>query len=663
MSGSCGCGCTHAHGSGESGGENLRLRLLLGSSLLLWGAALLAGLSPLGGILPPPVRPALFLIAGLLGGAGTLRRGAASLRALRFDADLLMSLALLGAAALGDFPEAGTMGLLTALSDQLEEWVEGRARRSIRDLLLGEERTATRLDGEAERTVPARSIRAGDRFLLRPGERVAADGIVESGTSEVDLSHLTGEPLPVPAEPGDRLPGGGVNGSGALVLRAERDATDSAEARIVRLVEAARTERAPFVRLLDRFAAVYTPLVGLAAAGTALLPLLPGTADPRGWFLRALALLVASCPCALIVSSPAAVAAAAARAARMGLRFRGGGALEAAGSVRRVAFDKTGTLSRGRPTLVGAIPSEGGDEAELLRIAARIELPSEHPLARATVAAARDRGLDPPPPDSFRALPGAGGEAEFDGEIWRIGGPRLLEERGIAWPPTGGDPAAEAGRGRTLAAVLRGDRIEGILAYADPPRPEAAEAVRSLEAMGVGTLLLSGDRPEAARETGRLVGIADTRGGLSPEEKREAIRALRSLPGGIAMVGDGINDAAALTEASLGVALGSGTDAAEATADLVLAREDLRLLPEALRIGRALLRTLRVNLALALGIKLAVVGAIFAGFASLWLAIAADMGSCLLVTGNALRLLSLPEASPASRPRKRALDGGSGGRE
>jgi len=181
--------------------------------------------------------------------------------------------------------------------------------------------------------------------------------------------------------------------------------------------------------------------------------------------------------------------------------------------------------------------------------------------------------------------------------------------------------------------------------------------------MGVGTLLLSGDRPEAARETGRLVGIADTRGGLSPEEKREAIRALRSLPGGIAMVGDGINDAAALTEASLGVALGSGTDAAEATADLVLAREDLRLLPEALRIGRALLRTLRVNLALALGIKLAVVGAIFAGFASLWLAIAADMGSCLLVTGNALRLLSLPEASPASRPRKRALDGGSGGRE
>ena len=640
-------------------------------ALALAGTAMAVSMSPVG---DQPAGRALAAICGsvvFLGfGAGFVRSFLRSLRARSFGMDSLIGLGAgtaWGASVAGlFFPGAplffDTAALIVAivgLGRSIEARARGRASDALRRLLAFAPDRAAVLRAGGEGSVPVEQVRVGERIVVRPGERVPLDGRILRGDSTLDESALTGESLPVERGPSDAVSAGAMNRTGALHIEVMRPVEESALRRIAEAVRRAQAERIPMQRAADRAAAVLVPVVMAAAGLTAALWLALG--DDAGFALaRAVAVLVVACPCALGLAAPIAVLIATGRSARAGILFRSGAALEALAAVRVVALDKTGTLTRGEPTVSGLSPAPGVDRDELLRAAASAEQGSEHPLGRALVAHARAEGLALAEPLRVEALPGRGLVADFEGgDRVLVGSPRLIGETGEDAAPgrlaVAEDDAApgrlavaeDASPGRLAVARERAGEREllGRIGFRDRPRPEAREVVRRLEADGFAVALVSGDAPGAVASVAEEVGIGRAFGGLLPEEKLEVVDRLRAELGPVAMVGDGVNDAPALARADVGLALAAGTDIARHAAGVTLMRADLRLVPEAARRGRRAVRVIRQNLFWAFFYNLAAVplaaGAFYPATGALLapeVAAAAMALSSLSVVGNALRL-------------------------
>lgn len=609
--------------------------------MALSGGLILAGWASQWGSTSPGVPTALFAAAMLIGGYATIRQGLRALARLRFDMNGMMTGAVTGAALIGQWEEGASVAFLYAVSNWLEGYTMDRARRSLRGLLdLAPKEARVRRNG-SECVMPVEQIEIGDLLLIRPGEKIAMDGSVRAGTSAVNQAPITGESVPVDKGLGDPVYAGTLNGYGALEVEVTRRVQDTTLARIIHLVEEAQAQRAPSQQFVDRFARIYTPAVFALALGLMVIPPMFFGQPWTGWIYRGLALLIVSCPCALVVSTPVTIVSAIANAARHGVLIKGGAYLEEVGRLQAIALDKTGTLTKGEPEVTDILPLDGASPDALLAVAAAVEAASEHPLARAVVRAAERKALRIPAATDFTALPGKGGQATVDGERVFVGSPRLFVE--IAGGT--GNPerlAALEAEGKTVMLVGTAEGPRGILALADQLRPESRAAITALRAAGIRHVaLLTGDNRATAEAIGRAVGVDSVRAEVLPDQKLEAVRALRAEFGSLAMVGDGVNDAPALAAASVGVAMGvGGSDVALETADVALMTNDLSKLPFLMRLGRRSVRIIRQNIAFSLLIKAVAIAAVFPGWLTLWLAVLGDMGATVLVTMNGMRMLA-----------------------
>jgi len=565
-----------------------------------------------------------------------------ALRGLRPDMNLLMTVAVSGAVGTGEWFEAATVAFLFAISNALESWSVGRARRAV-EALMDLSPTMARIQDEdgGEREVPAEDVEVGTQFVVRPGEKVPLDGTVVAGGSEVNQAPITGESVPVAKEMGDPVLAGTINGSGALEARSTRPASETTLAKMIRLVEEARSRRAPSEQWGERFARVYTPAVMALALLVAVLPPLALGLSWEDWFYRALVLLVIACPCALVISTPVSIVAALAAAARNGVLIKGGAYVEAPARIEAIAFDKTGTLTRGEPEVVEVVPLGDHSVPELLERAAALEARSEHPLAQAVLRYAKERGGEVRPAADVESIPGKGVSGRYAGELFWLGSHRYLEERGQETLAVHDQLETMSSAGRTVVVVGNDEHVCGLIAISDGLRAEAPEALHELRGLGIGRqVMLTGDNEGTARAIARELGLDEVRAELLPADKVEAVEHLVANGGDVAMVGDGVNDAPAMARATLGIAMGSaGTDAAIESADIALMSDDLRKLPWLVRHSRRTLRVVRQNIVFALGVKVAVFALASLGMATLWMAIAADMGASLLVIANGLRLL------------------------
>ncbi len=599
---------------------------------------------------------ALHGMALCAGGWMAARKAVRAVLVPRLDMNVLMTVAVLGAIAIGQWDEAASVAFLFALAQLLETYSLDRARQAVRRLLAVAPPEATvRRDGQEVR-LPVAAITPGETIVVRPGERVPLDGIVRAGASALNQAPITGESIPVDKGFGAQVFAGSINGEGALEVEVTHRAQETMLARIIALVEQAQAQKAPTQTFVERFAAIYTPAVIAGAILVATLPplLLAEAAWP--WVYRALVLLVISCPCALVISTPVAVVCGLARAARAGILIKGGRVLEALGGLKALALDKTGTLTQGRPIVVDVRPVNGMDAREVLRLAAAVEARSEHPLGGAILHAARERGITWPQAVDFRAVAGHGAQARLDGVAYHVGSHRYIEELGVC----NGEIETILGDledcGQTPVILSDGSRVLGVLGVADRIREGAPESFMALRSLGVKPLVvLTGDTPRTAEAIGRQAGADEIRAQLLPEEKVRAIQDLVKRHGSAGMVGDGINDAPALAAATVGIAMGAaGTDAAVETADVALVRDDLRQLPVAVRLGRKTLRIIRVNIALSLAAKAVFVTLAVLGYATLWMAVAADMGTSLAVIVNGMRLLRNGSGETVSAPSRGA---------
>ena len=571
-----------------------------------------------------------YALAALVGVFPLARRALAGLRQNPFSMQALVTLATLGALLIGAEAEAAVVVFLFLLGEVLEAYSVDRSRRALFALGSLLPRRVLRLEGGGLREVPLEALAPGDRVRVPQGERVPADGVVLEGEAEVEEAAFTGEPLPRRKGVGERVYGGSLVVAGSLVVGVERPPLEGFLAQVERLAEEALLRKSRMERLGDAFSRRYTPAVLLLALfwGGAL-PLFLGD-FPRHLY-QALTLLLIACPCALVVSVPAAIAAGVARGARLGVLFKGGGALERLGGVRHLALDKTGTLTLGEPGLVG-VEAFGVPEAEPLALAAAVEAGASHPLARAVREKAQ--GLPLPEARGHRVVPGLGAFAQVEGEQVGVVRPSVRDLP----PELAARVAALEAEGKTLALLVKGGKPLALLAFADLPRPEAKEALEAVRRLGLKPLLLTGDAEAPALALARALGLSpeQVRPRLTPEGKLELVAAL-DREGGVAMVGDGVNDAPALARATVGLAVLRGTESALRAADAGLM--GLRALPRAIRLSRRVREVVAQNIALALGLKLAVLLATLGGLTGLWAAVLADNGALLLVTLNSLRLL------------------------
>ena len=584
---------------------------------------------------------ACFIAAAVAGSIFPARRAAAAIRSRTLDINTLMLAAVVGALALGAWIEAAGVVFLFAVAQWLELRTMERARQAIRAMLDLSPREALLRGGGLERRVPVDDIGVGDEILVRPGDKIPLDGRVVSGHGDVNESPLTGESLPADKAPGDEVFAGTINGRGALDVRVTRLVRDTRLARITHLVETAQASRAPVQSFVDRFARIYTPAVLLLAVGVAVIPPLAGAVDPATWFYRALVLLVISCPCALVISTPVSIVSELSAAARNGVLVKGGAHLERLAAIRVVAFDKTGTLTRGE-LRVTSVFTQGATQAnEVLRYAAAVESCSEHPVARAIVDYARGTGIAVPPAAHVASVPGMGAEGEVGAVRVVIGSERFLEARSIDMPADMAVLARARGEGDSVVLVAVNGVLMGGVALADRPRRAAREAIGLLREQGVRwVVMLTGDHERAAARVAAELNLDEHHAQLLPDQKHALVRALRRRHGPVLMVGDGFNDAPALAGADVGIAMGAaGSDAALETADVALMSDELLRLPYAIRLARATLRNVRMNVAISLALKAAFLVMAVTGTATLWMAVLADTGASVIVVGNALRLL------------------------
>ncbi len=592
----------------------------------------------------PVVSIAFYLAAAIMGGWFIFPKALVSARRIRPDMNLLMTVAALGAMAIGEWFEAATVTFLFAIALLLESWSVERARRAISallDLSPPRARIICPTDGDIEEK-PVEDVPLGATVVVRPGERVPLDGVVTKGSTSINQAPITGESMPVSKAVGQEVFAGTINEDGAIEFKTTKAATDTTLARIIRMVEEAQSRRASSEQWVEKFARYYTPAMMILAITIALVPpLLFGGAWAK-WIYEALVILVIACPCALVISTPVSIVAGLSAAARAGVLIKGGMYLEAPARLRVIAFDKTGTLTRGQPEVQRVIPLNGHSEDELLQRAASLETLSDHPLARAIVRKGMERDLKVLPVDRFQSIKGKGAEGYIEGRLFWLGSHRMLHEKGAESPDMHEKALALEDAGHSVVIVGNDRHVCGMLSVGDALRPESVVALRELKAAGIErTIMLTGDNEGTARAVANACGVDEFRSELLPEDKVSAVESLTRQYDHVAMVGDGVNDAPAMAAASLAIAMGAaGTDAAIETADIALMSDDLSKVPWLIRHSRRTLAVIQQNIVFALGLKLLFILLALGGIATLWMAIAADMGASLLVIFNGLRLLN-----------------------
>ena len=582
----------------------------------------------------------LALVAVFTGGLSTYKKGWIALKNRNLNMNALMSIAVTGAMLIGHWPEAAMVMVLFALAEVIEAKSLDRARNAIRGLLdlTPEQATVQQADG-TWREVGAKQITIGARVRVKPGERIALDGEVLEGRSAVNQAPITGESLPVEKSPGDSVFAGTINESGSFEYRVTALANNSTLARIIHAVEAAQGSRAPTQRFVDQFARWYTPVVFGVAIAVALLPPLFMGAAWLDWIYRALVLLVVACPCALVISTPVSIVSGLAAAARHGILIKGGVYLEEGRKLRWLALDKTGTITHGKPAQTDFVTWGNALASDSRSIAASLEARSDHPVSKAVAQAAQTDGVALLDVAEFNALPGRGVQGQINGATYHLGNHRMLEELGQCTPELEQRIAALETAGKTVVMLVGAKGVHGLFAVADTIKDSSKRAIAELHALGINTVMLTGDNPHTAQAIAAQAGIDRAQGNQLPDDKLREVEQL-SRNGKVGMVGDGINDAPALARADIGFAMGAaGTDTAIETADVALMDDDLRKIPTFVRLSRATAQVLMQNIVLALGIKAVFLVLTFTGHATMWMAVFADMGASLLVVGNGLRLL------------------------
>lgn len=588
-----------------------------------------------------------FGISIIVGGFTLFRKGLRNLLRFQFDMNTLMTVAVLGAAAIGEWGEGATVVFLFAISEVLESYSMDKARQSIRSLMDIAPKEALIRRNNREMTVAIDDIKIGDIMIVKPGQKLAMDGTVVKGTSAINQSAITGESVPVTKLTGDEVFAGTLNEEGLLEVEVTKSVEDTTISKIIHLVEEAQAERAPSQAFVDKFAKYYTPAIILFALGLAVIPPLLMGADWGEWIYRGLAVLVVGCPCALVISTPVAIVTAIGNAAKNGVLIKGGVYLEETGSLKSIAFDKTGTLTKGKPEVTEVIAIKG-DEYELFSIAAALEKGSQHPLALAIVRKAEKDESDFKKfeVENFSSITGKGIKATINDTHYHIGSPGLFEElfdNGLSDSLANQIKSLQK-QGKTVMVLGNETDVLALIAVADQVRKSSKVAIQKLNELGIEhTVMLTGDNEATAKAIGYQVGVTDVYSELLPQEKLEAIKKLKQN-GKVAMVGDGVNDAPALATSTVGIAMGgAGTDTALETADIALMADDLTKLPFTIRLSRKALQIIKQNIAFALGIKIIALALIFPGWLTLWMAIFADMGATLLVTLNGLRLLGVKD--------------------
>lgn len=581
----------------------------------------------------------LYVTAAVIGGYSTARSGLYSLRSLTFDMNFLMTVAVIGAMAIGEWSEGATVAFLFSFGNTLQTYTMDKTRQSIRALMeLAPPEALVRRSGAEER-LPVEEIAIGDIMIVKPGERIAMDGIVKSGLSSVNQATITGESLPIEKMPGDTVYAGTINEHGALEIEVTRIAADSTLAKIMHLVEEAQAQKAPSQQFVDVFAKYYTPAVLLAAAGIMVLPWLLFNQPFAPWFYKGLVLLVISCPCALVISTPVSIVSAIGNSSRNGVLIKGGAYLEQIGGIQAIALDKTGTLTHGRPVVTDILPLGKTNENDLLTLAAAVEKRSEHPLAVAIVEKAKSLSLQQA--TNFKALVGRGAQAEVSGQTVYVGNRRLFEELDLSLEQSQAAMADLEEQGKTVMLVGSAQTIWGLIAVADTLRGNSKTAIRELRQAGMKHIaMLTGDNRRVAASIAKNLNLDAYYSDLLPQDKVSTVQKLTKEYGTVVMVGDGVNDAPALAAAHVGVAMGvAGSDTALETADIALMADDLGKLAYIINLSRKTVAVIKQNIGFAVLIKALFILFTFFGFVDLWLAVLADMGSSILVTLNGMRLM------------------------
>ena len=638
--------CDHKHGDGTGRLESLSLIV----SGTLVGAALLSQQLKFGG------QSLTTLLAGagmLAGGWFLLPKAWQAIRRLRPDINLLVIIAAIGASIIGEWVEASAVVFLFGVAEWLEGWADRRAQRATAALLELAPKVAfvKRDSGFVE--LPVDQVTVGDTVATRSGMSIPLDGVVLTGESAVNQAPITGESVPVDKKPGDEVFAGTINGEGSLEIEVTKATGDTTLARIIRLVAEAQEQKAPTQRFVDVFARYYTPVVTVVALLIFLAPPLFMGGDWSTWLYRACVLLIIACPCALVISTPVSIVAGLTALARRGVLVKGGAHLETIGKLVALAVDKTGTITEGKPQVLGVELFGTATQADVLSAAAAIDEHSAHPLAKAVVAHAKAQQVTYQRASNYQARSGRGAEGVINGHAYFVGNHRFAHELGVCSAAVESRLTTIEAKGQSVVVVghrphdaCKGE-VLGIIAIGDTLRPNAKSAIAALHSAGVKeVVMLSGDNQRTADFIARQVGIDLARGDLLPDDKVAAVKALRDKHGVVGMVGDGVNDAPAMATANVGIAMGAaGTDAAIETADIALMQDELGKIAETIRLGRRTLGIIHFNIAFALGLKGIFLVLTLMGHASLWLAIMADTGATLLVIANALRLLGAPKPS------------------
>jgi Zn2+/Cd2+-exporting ATPase len=591
-----------------------------------------------------------FLAAILTGGYSLFKVGLKNLVKWQFDMKTLMTIAIIGAAIIGEWSEGAVVVILFAISEALEKYSMDKARASIRSLMDIAPKEALIKRNDKEMLIHVEDIIVGDVMLVKPGQKIAMDGLVIKGNSSVNQAAITGESVPVEKQANDEVFAGTLNEEGMLEVQVTKHVDDTTIAKIIHLVEEAQAERAPSQAFVDRFAKYYTPIIMIVAVLVAIIPPLLLSADWSEWIYQGLAVLVVGCPCALVVSTPVSIVTAIGNAARNGVLIKGGIYLEETGALKAIAFDKTGTLTKGVPVVTDLeVISDVADRNHLLTIIAALEYCSQHPLAASIIKLADQEGLPFKGVEvtEFSSLTGKGIKGTIEGMTYFIGSPKWIEEL----LNNGFNQAIQKqilklqNQGKTVMVICADQEINALIAVADEVRDTSHSVIQKLHHLGIKkTIMLTGDNKGTANAIGSQVGVSEVQAELLPQDKLDFIKQLRQEYGKVAMVGDGINDAPALAAATVGVAMGgAGTDTALETADIALMGDDLRKLPFTIKLSRKALQIIKQNITFSIAIKLIALLLVIPGWLTLWIAIFADMGATIIVTLNSLRLLKVKD--------------------